>query len=86
MLHIELKGMTNAATCKHIFCPYTHPRSLGWDQRSKHFFSESSHGAYQIYGMEHRAPCKHTVYSYFMPVCSSLVTYEIAKNRQLLRI
>ena len=23
MLHIKLKGMTNAATCKHIFCPYT---------------------------------------------------------------
>ena len=25
MLHIKLKGMTNAAICKHIFCPYTHP-------------------------------------------------------------
>ena len=33
MLHIKLKGITNTATCKHIFCPYTHPRSLGRDQR-----------------------------------------------------
>ena len=24
MLHIKLKGMTNAAACKHVFCPYTH--------------------------------------------------------------
>ena len=29
---------------------YTHPRPLGWCQRSKHFFSESSHIAYQIKG------------------------------------
>ena len=31
MLHIKLKGITNAATCKHIhvFCPYTHSRPLG---------------------------------------------------------
>ena len=47
MLHIILRGITNAATCKYIFCPYTHPRPLGWGQRSKHF-SESSLFAYQI--------------------------------------
>ena len=29
MLYIKLKGMTNAAIRKHIFCPYTHPRPLG---------------------------------------------------------
>ena len=29
MLHIKLKGMMNAATCKSIFCPYMHPRSKG---------------------------------------------------------
>ena len=50
MLHIKLKGITNAARCKHIFCPYTHPRPLGRGQRSKHFFSESSHATYQIIG------------------------------------
>ena len=26
-------------------------------------------------GMEHRTPCKHIVYSYFMSVCSSSVTH-----------
>ena len=34
----QINGITNAATCKHIYCPYTHPRPLGWSQRSKHFF------------------------------------------------
>ena len=23
--HVEYQGMRNAATCKHILCPYTHP-------------------------------------------------------------
>ena len=44
------KGMTNAATYKHIFWPYTLPRPLGWGQRSKQFFSESSSVAYQNNG------------------------------------
>ena len=35
MLHIKLKGMEHRAPCKHIFCPYTHPRPLGWGQRVK---------------------------------------------------
>ena len=35
--YIKLKRITIAAACKHIFCPYTYPRSLGWDQRSKYF-------------------------------------------------
>ena len=43
MLHIKLKGMTNAVTCKQIFCPYTHPGL--WVET---FFPESSHVAYQI--------------------------------------
>ena len=38
MVHIKLKGMTNAATYKHIFCPYTYPRPLGWAQMSIVFF------------------------------------------------
>ena len=45
MLHIKLKGMSNAATCKRIFCPYTHPRPVGWGQRSI-FFPESIQVAY----------------------------------------
>ena len=58
MLHIKLNGIANAATCKHIFCSYTDPRSLGRGHRSKHFFSESSHFAYQIrreWNIEHHA-------------------------------
>ena len=38
MLHIKLKGMEHRAPCKHIFCPYTHYRLLGWDQKSKYVF------------------------------------------------
>ena len=49
MLQIKL-GITNSATCKHIFCPYTHHRPLGWHQRSKQVFFESSHVAYHIKG------------------------------------
>ena len=59
MLHIRLKGMTNAATCKYIFCPNTHPSSLGWGQRSKHFFLKVVMLHIKLIGMEHRAPCKH---------------------------
>ena len=47
MVHIKLKGMDYRAPCKHIICPYTHQRPLGGVKRSKHFFSESSHVAYQ---------------------------------------
>ena len=50
MLHIKLMGMEYRAPCKHIFCPYIHPRPLGCDQKSKHFFTESSHVAYQSKG------------------------------------
>ena len=53
MLHIKLKKMANAATYKHIFCPYTHPRPLGWDQRSKHFFLKIVMLHLKLIGMEH---------------------------------
>ena len=33
MLHIKLKGMDPRETCKHIFCPYTHPQPVGWIKR-----------------------------------------------------
>ena len=36
MLNIKFKGMTNAATCKQILCPYTLLRGFG-SNRSKHF-------------------------------------------------
>ena len=39
MLHMKLKGMMNAAACKHIFCPCTHPVPLGWGQKSKQILS-----------------------------------------------
>ena len=48
MLHIKLKVMEHRAPCKHIFYPWTHPQSQDGVKRSKHFFSEGSHVAYQI--------------------------------------
>ena len=54
MLHIILKGMDHRAPDKHIFCPYTHPQTLGWVQNVKTISSESSHAAYQLKGMEQR--------------------------------
>ena len=60
MLHIKLKGMTKAITCKHTFCPYTHLRSQGWDQRSNHFFLKVVMLHIKLIGMEQRTPCKNT--------------------------
>ena len=39
MLHIELMGIEHRAPCKHIFCPYKHPRPLGWGQTVNDFTS-----------------------------------------------
>ena len=36
-IHIKLMGMEHRAPYKHIFCPYTHPRRLGWGQKAKTF-------------------------------------------------
>ena len=47
MLHIELMGMANAATCKRIFYPHMHSLPLGGD-KSQNICPESSHVAYQI--------------------------------------
>ena len=38
MLYMKLKGLEHVAPCKHIFCPYTHPRPRGGVKRLKHFF------------------------------------------------
>ena len=50
MLYIKLKGKEHRAPHKHIFCPYTHPLSLGWGQKVKSFFSESSPVPFKIKG------------------------------------
>ena len=38
MLHIKLKEMTNAVTCKDIFCPFTYLDLWGGVKGQKHFF------------------------------------------------
>ena len=38
MLHIQSKGMEHRALCKHIVCPYTHPRSLGEVSKGQKLF------------------------------------------------
>ena len=58
MLHIKLKGMTNAATRRHIFCPYTHPRPLG-GVKGQNIFLKGVMLHYHCFGMELGAPCKH---------------------------
>ena len=47
MLHI--KGMEKRVPCKHILCPYTHPRPPGLGQNVRKN-SERNHVAYQIKG------------------------------------
>ena len=54
---IKLKGMLNAGTCKHIFCPYTLSRSLGWGQRSKDIFLKIVILHFKLMGMEQIATC-----------------------------
>ena len=36
MLHIKME-MEHRTSCKHIFCPYTHPRPLVWGPKVKMF-------------------------------------------------
>ena len=47
MLHIKLTGMRHRTPCRQIFCPFILPQSLGGVKRSKYFFSEGGHVAYQ---------------------------------------
>ena len=63
MLHIKL----NAATCKHIFCPYTHPRPHGVRSKVKTFFLKVVMLHIKLMGTEHRAPCKHRFCPYVHP-------------------
>ena len=59
--------MTNAVTCKQILCPYTHPRLLWWDQRSKQFILNVDIFQTKMIGMEHRTSCKHIFCPYTHP-------------------
>ena len=66
MLYIKLKGMTNAVTCKQIFCSFTHPRPLRRGQRSKHF-CEIVILHIEFMGLEYTALCKHIFCPYTHP-------------------
>ena len=67
MLHFKLKGMEHGVPCKHILCPYTHPRPLRLGQNCLNiFFSESSRVEYQIRG-NHRTSQKHIFCPYTHP-------------------
>ena len=46
---LELLG-DRLEVCVSVFCPHIHIQPLGWSQKVKTFFSESSHVAYLIKG------------------------------------
>ena len=46
----QIKGNGAWSTMQTIFCPYTHPQPPDGVKRSKHFFAEGGHAAYQIKG------------------------------------
>ena len=56
MLHIKVKGMTNAATCKHMLCLYAHPRPLG-EVKGQTFFLKVVllHSKLKGWNIEHHA-------------------------------
>ena len=67
-VHIKLKGMINAVTCKHIFCPNT-PSAPGIGAKVKTFFFLLKVVMLHIklMGMELRAPCKQIFCPYTHP-------------------
>ena len=67
ILHISLKGVTNAATRKCELCPFTYPQPLGRGQKSKYFFLKVVIIHIKLMGMEHRAPCKFIFCTYTNP-------------------
>ena len=54
MLHIQLKGMTNTVTCKHIFIPNS-PSTPGMGSNVKFFFLKVVMLHINLIGTEHRA-------------------------------
>ena len=68
MLHIKLKGMEHRTPRKHIFCPYTHSRPLGWSQKVKAFYFLKVVTLHiNLKGRELRAPCNHILCPYIHP-------------------
>ena len=61
ILYIILKGMTNAAICKHILCPYTQPRHLG-GVKGQNIFMKVVMLHIKLNGMEHSPSYKHIFY------------------------
>ena len=67
MLHIKLKGMTNAATYKHIVCPYIHPRPFGSKGQNICFFLKEVMLHIKFKGIEHKIPWKQFFCPYSHP-------------------
>ena len=62
-------GMEHRAPCKHIFCPYTHPRTtpaVGLKGQNI-FLLKIVMLHIKLKGIEHRAPCKHIFCFYTHP-------------------
>ena len=77
MLDIKLKGMEHRAPCKHIFCPYKHPRPLGEGQKVKTFFFLKIVMLHiKLKGMEHYSTMQHMGMGSNIFSDSSHVAYE----------
>ena len=74
-------GMKHKIPCKQLFCPFTHPRSLGGVKRLKHFFSEEpeGHNAYNVLNYKERS-LEHYVSKMFdlMLICQTLKLCRLA--------
>ena len=62
-----IKGITNATTCKHIICPYIHPRPPRWGEKVKTFFLKVVILHIKLKGMELRASCNHILCPHTKP-------------------
>ena len=71
MLHIKLTEMKHRTTCKQIFCPYTHSRSLGGVDPCGGFKSFSVLKVVMVHmkiiGMKHRTPGKQILCPFTQP-------------------
>ena len=55
-IKLKLKGTEHRAPCKHILCPYTHPKSQDGVTRSNIFFPKVVMLLIKLKGMKNRAP------------------------------
>ena len=60
--------MEHRVPYKHMLCPYSHPRPLGWGPRVKTFFLKIVMLHIELKGIEQRAPCKHIFCPYTHPL------------------